>query len=101
MSQKRRQHSGECKARVALAARRGEQTVHELAAEYGVHPVPMSQGQRAVQEAVPRLLSRPRGRRATEEEALPATRDQQMGSLNVAGDWWKKSGTCRLTRRGT
>jgi putative transposase len=90
MSQKRRQHSGECKARVALAAIRGEKTVNELASEYGVHPVQISQWKRAVQEEVPRLLSSHRGRRAKEEEALKATLYQQIGQLKVEVDWLKK-----------
>ena len=63
MSPKRRQHSGEFKARVALAAIRGEKTVNELASEYGVHPVQISQWKRAVQDEVPRILSSRRGRR--------------------------------------
>ena len=37
MSSMRRQHSGEFKATVALAAIRGDKTVNELATEYGVH----------------------------------------------------------------
>ncbi len=43
MGSQRRQHSGGFKARVALAAIRGEKTVNELAAAYGVHPVQISQ----------------------------------------------------------
>ena len=90
MSQKRRQHSGEFKARVALAAIRGEKTVNELASEYGVHPVQISQWKRAVQEEVPRLLSSHRGRRAEEEETLKATLSQQIGQRKVEVDGLKK-----------
>jgi transposase-like protein len=35
---KRRNHDAEFKARLALEALKGEPTVSELAAEYGVHP---------------------------------------------------------------
>ena len=90
MSPKRRQHSGEFKARVALAAIRGEKTVNELASEYGVHPVQISQWKRAVQDEAPRLLSSHRGRRAKEEEALKAMLYQQIGQLKVEVDWLKK-----------
>jgi len=89
MSHKRRQHSGEFKARVALAAIRGEKTVNELASEYGVHPVQISQWKQAVQDEVPRLLSSRRGRREKEEE-LKATLYQQIGQLKVEVDWLKK-----------
>jgi putative transposase len=90
MSQKRRQHSGEFKARVALAALRGEKTVNELASEYGVHPVQIAQWKRAVQDEAPRLLSSHRGRRTKEEETLKATLYQQIGQLKVEVDWLKK-----------
>ncbi len=39
MTMPRRQHSAEFKAKMALEAIRGERTLHELATEYGVHPV--------------------------------------------------------------
>lgn len=90
MSHQRRQHSGEFKARVAFAAIRGEKTVNELASEYGVHPVQISQWKRAVQDVVPRLLSSRRGRREQEEEELKAAFYQQIGQLKVELDWLKK-----------
>jgi transposase-like protein len=39
MTMPRWQHRAEFKANVALDAIRGERTINELAAEYGVHPV--------------------------------------------------------------
>jgi transposase-like protein len=90
MSHKRRQHSGEFKARVALAAIRGEKTVHELATEYGVHPVQIAQWKRAIQDEAPRLLSSRRGRQEKEEQELKATLYQQIGQLKVELDWLKK-----------
>ena len=38
MATTRRHYSGEFKAKVALAAIRGDRTINEVAAEYGVHP---------------------------------------------------------------
>src|SRR5712691_3040721 len=38
MSTQRKQYSAECKARVALEALKGRNTVNELASTYGVHP---------------------------------------------------------------
>ena len=40
---KRRNHDAWFKARVALEAVKGERTVSELAAEYGVHPTMIHQ----------------------------------------------------------
>ena len=62
----------------------------ELALEYGVHPVQISQWKRAVQDEVPRRLSSRRGRREQEEEELQAALYQQIGQRKVEVDWLKK-----------
>jgi transposase-like protein len=43
MTMSRRQYSSDFKAKVALEALRGERTINELAAEFGVHPVQIAQ----------------------------------------------------------
>jgi transposase-like protein len=45
---KRRNHDAGFKARVALEALKGERTVSELAAEYGVHPTMIHQWKKAL-----------------------------------------------------
>ena len=47
---KRRNHDAGFKARVALEAVKGERTVSELAAEYGVHPTMIHQWKKALLE---------------------------------------------------
>ena len=42
MGVKRKQHSAQFKAQVAMAAMSGEKTLAELSAEYGVHPTMIS-----------------------------------------------------------
>jgi transposase len=44
---KRKQHSAEFKARVAMASLSGEKTLAQLSVEFGVHPTMISNGNRS------------------------------------------------------
>ena len=102
MTTPRRQHSGEFKARVALEAIRGEKTLQELAAAYGVHPVQIAQWKKMALEEWPKLFSSRRGTKQKEEEALKAVLYQQIGQLKVELDWLKKKvGLARGGETGT
>ena len=54
----RKRYSSEEKTRVALEAIRGQKTLNELAAEYGVHPSQISQGKKQALDAHPQGLLR-------------------------------------------
>ena len=57
MTMQRRQHSAEFKAKVVLKAIRGEQTINELAAAYGVHPAQITHWKKlALDECYPRFF---------------------------------------------
>jgi transposase-like protein len=96
MTMQRRQHSAAFKAKVALEAIRGERTINERAAEYGVHPVHITQGKKVVLEEVPTLFSSHRGAKSKEEDALKAALYQQSGPLKVELDWLKKTTVVKL-----
>lgn len=49
MKAKRRRHDPEFKARVALEALKGERTLQEIAKEFEVHPVQISEWKKAMQ----------------------------------------------------
>jgi putative transposase len=100
MTMQRRQHRGEFKAKVVLEALRGERTLNEIAADYGVHPLQITQWKKLALEALPEVLSSRRGHQSKEEEALKAALYQQIGPLKVELDWLKKSGTGPLSRSG-
>ena len=87
---RRRQHSAEFKAKVALEALRGEWTINKLAAEYGVYPVQITQWKKVVLEELPKVFSSCRGAEVKEEAALKAALYQQIGPLKVELDWLKK-----------
>ncbi len=55
---KRKQHSAEFKAKVALEALKGEQTVSELASRFGIHPTMIHQWKRALLEGASGVFER-------------------------------------------
>ena len=90
MTMSRRLHSGEFKAKVVLEALRGERTINELAADYGVHPRQITQWKRVALEELPKVWSNRRGTTSKDEEAWKAALYQQIGQLKVELDWLKK-----------
>ena len=58
MSKKRKQYSGEFKAKVALAAIQGEETVPQLASRYGIHPTQINSWKRQLIEQAAELFAR-------------------------------------------
>jgi transposase len=55
---KRKQHSAEFKARVAMAALSGEKTLAELSAEFGVHPTMISNWKQELVKRAGELFAR-------------------------------------------
>ena len=99
MATQRRQRSGAFKAKVVLEALRGERTINEIAADYGVHPLQITQWKKVALEGLPSLLSSRRGTKSTEEEALKAALYQQICQLKVELDWLKKKLAISVERK--
>ncbi len=90
---KRKQHSAQFKSRVALEALKGQKTVNQLAAEYGVHPTQISHWKRQLQDGVQEVFSSKRQKQEKEEEEeeeLKAVLYQEIGQLKVELDWLKR-----------
>ena len=58
MSKKRVHYSSEFKVKVALAAIRGDETIPQLAARYGIHPTQINSWKRQLIEQASELFSR-------------------------------------------
>ncbi len=59
-TKKRRRHISESKAKVALEAAEGEKTLSQLASEFGVAPVQISQWKRQLLESATEVFGRKR-----------------------------------------
>ncbi|WP_371732405.1 IS3 family transposase [Aliiroseovarius sp. xm-v-204] len=84
---KRKNHSPEFKAKVALEALKGEQTVAELASRFGVHPTMIHSWKRALLEGASGVFERG-GKKAPEiDEEQVKELHAKIGELAVANDF--------------
>lgn len=90
MAAQRKQYSADFKARVALEALKGHQTMNELVSRYGVHPTQIAKWKKQLQNELPQIFSSRREKRDQDQEALQAQLYQQIGQLKVELDWLKK-----------
>ena len=90
MKNKRRNHSAQFKAKVALAAAKGDKTIAELASQFEIHPNQVTQWKKQLQESLPDIFSRSRQRDRQKRDELTELLYQQIGQLKVELDWLKK-----------
>ena len=90
MSRKRRVFSGSFKAKVALAAVRGDKTTAELASKFAVHSSQVTAWKKRLLEGVPELFADGRGKRSDESAASEPELFEQIGRLKMEVEWLKK-----------
>ena len=90
MSQQRKIYNADFKAKVALAAIKGQQTINEIASTFGVHPNQVMTWKKHALAAIPDSFAARRARDAQDDEELKAQLYQQIGQLKVELDWLKK-----------
>ena len=91
MKQKRRRHDPEFKARVALEALKGVRTIQEIASEYGIHPVQVSEWKKVMAANAAVVFDSKATK--TEADGFEAERQKlhaKIGQQAVELDWLAK-----------
>ena len=92
MKRKRRNHSPEFKARIAMDAMKGIKPIHEIAAENEIHPVQVSQWKKELAERMSELFERKNGRNeeAIQDKKMIERLERKVGQLTIERDWLAK-----------
>ena len=83
----RRKHGAAFKAKVALAAIRGDQTIAELASRFGVHPNQIHKWKKAVLDNAGSVFEADRSARDRADAALVLELYAKIGELTVERDF--------------
>lgn len=94
MARKRLVHSSGFKAKVALTAVRGDRTMSQLAAQFGVHATQVASWRRRLLEGAAGLFE---DRRRRDDRAGQNQEElyEQIGRLSMELEWLKKK-SCQL-----
>ena len=91
MKQHRRKHSPSFKAKVALEALKGEETIAELANRFEVHPNQIRTWKNCLAKGAADVFGDGRDYKKKEEASLIAQLYQQIGQLKVERDFLEHS----------
>jgi len=90
LKQNRRQHSPAFKAKVAMEAIKGEETIAELAYRFEVHPSQINKWKRELVEGAAGIFGSNHKHNSKSDEKLVANLYQQIGQLKVEKDFLEK-----------
>ncbi len=87
MKESRRKHSPSFKAKVALEAIKGEETIAQIASRFEVHPTLVTKWKKALQDEAASIFGEDHARKKKEDENLVGRLYQQIGQLKVEKDF--------------
>ena len=87
---RRKRYEATFKARVALAALRGDKTLSQIASQFDVHGNLVSQWKRRLLTNVSRVFEEPDDPDGRVQQELVNELHRKIGELNVELDWVKK-----------
>lgn len=91
MGSSRKNHPAAFKAKVALAAIKGDKTLAQLSSEFGVHANQIGQWKKHLLSEASGIFSTRRSKAERDAEELQAELYRQIGQLKVESDWLKKT----------
>ena len=87
MKESRRKHSPSFKAKVALEAIKGEETIAQIASRFEIHPTLVTKWKKALQDEDSSIFGEEHTRKKEEDENLIGRLYQQIGQLKVEKDF--------------
>src|SRR4051794_9321995 len=100
MSKTRRNHGSAFKAKVALEALKGEQTVAEIASKHGLHPTLVTEWKRQLAEGASAVFEKGAGTAEKDGAALVGELYKQIGQQKVELDFLARKLGRGAGRRG-
>ena len=90
MKQNRKQYNPEFKARVAMEAIKGEDTIAELAIRFEVHPTQINKWKKELVAGAANIFGADPNKKIKDEKGLINQLYQQIGQLKVEKDFLEK-----------
>lgn len=87
MKGNRKKHSPSFKAKVALEALKGEETIAQIASRYEVHPNLVAKWKKALQDEAASIFGEDHTRKKKQDKELVDRLYQQIGQLKVERDF--------------
>jgi transposase len=87
---KRRVFDAAYRAKVALAAAKGDQSLSQLSARFGVHPTQIANWRKELLDRAAEIFADRRGAASVQPEVDPQPLYAEIGRLRMELDWLKK-----------